>query len=251
MGWGSDFQCIRNLAGLLGYALLMWHISAANAGQFENGLAAYKQQDYATALTLWRPLAEQGNADAQEYLGVMYANGQGVGKDPAQAAVWFSRAEKKRHFLHEPETTRAAAEIKQIQGGGDSWSYEGEVEAKPAATAACMNTPNCSQYCDAHYCAHGSGSLGTDGGLVYKGSFVHGRFEGFGHYETDFYDYDGEFKQGKFDGHGVLTCLRGGYYDGTFVAGAIPGPLTDEYRGIKRLEQLVGKPVGWVGPCER
>ena len=35
----------------------------------EDGLAAYERGDYATALRLWRPLAEQGNALRQKILG--------------------------------------------------------------------------------------------------------------------------------------------------------------------------------------
>jgi TPR repeat protein len=34
--------------------------------------------DFATVLREWRPLAEQGGADAQYALGGMYGNGQGV-----------------------------------------------------------------------------------------------------------------------------------------------------------------------------
>jgi len=56
-------------------ALTMTLVSAAVAGPFEDGLAAHDRGDYATALRLWRPLAEQGTADAQHMLGIMYANG--------------------------------------------------------------------------------------------------------------------------------------------------------------------------------
>ena len=45
----------------------------ANAGPFEDGEAAWSRGDYATALSMWRPLAAQGNAMAQNNLGVMYA----------------------------------------------------------------------------------------------------------------------------------------------------------------------------------
>ena len=44
----------------------------AVAGPLEDGLEAYEKGDYATALRLWRPLAEQGDADAQSNLGLMY-----------------------------------------------------------------------------------------------------------------------------------------------------------------------------------
>ena len=36
--------------------------------------------------------AEQGNAKAQFYLGVMYANGQGVRQDEKQAEYWYRKA---------------------------------------------------------------------------------------------------------------------------------------------------------------
>jgi hypothetical protein len=45
---------------------------------FQDGLNAYDKQDYAAALKEWEPLAKQGNADAQNNLGTMYANGKGV-----------------------------------------------------------------------------------------------------------------------------------------------------------------------------
>ena len=47
------------------------------AGPLEDANAAYNRGDYATALRLLRPLADQGDASAQYNLGVMYDNGQG------------------------------------------------------------------------------------------------------------------------------------------------------------------------------
>lgn len=55
---------------------------------FQAGLAAYQQGDFATALNKWRPLAAQGDADAQGMLGVLYFYGQGVPKDFGEAAKW-------------------------------------------------------------------------------------------------------------------------------------------------------------------
>jgi hypothetical protein len=40
-------------------------VRPAFAGPYEDGLATHKRGDYATALLLWRPLADQGDADAQ------------------------------------------------------------------------------------------------------------------------------------------------------------------------------------------
>ncbi|MBM3522441.1 MAG: SEL1-like repeat protein, partial [Alphaproteobacteria bacterium] len=64
----------------------------ATAGPFEDGLEAASRGDYAEALKLWRPLAEQGNAYAQYNLGVMYDNGWGVAQDYAEAERWYRLA---------------------------------------------------------------------------------------------------------------------------------------------------------------
>ena len=69
-------------------ALTMTLMSAAVAGPFEDGMAAHDRGDYATALRLWRPLAEQGNAPTQYNLGLMYSSGQGVPQDYAEAIKW-------------------------------------------------------------------------------------------------------------------------------------------------------------------
>jgi TPR repeat protein len=54
-----------------------FHISGTVvfADPLEDGQAAYNRGDYATALKLLRPLAEQGNATAQNNLGWMYDQG--------------------------------------------------------------------------------------------------------------------------------------------------------------------------------
>jgi hypothetical protein len=59
---------------------------------FEDGMAAYQREDYATAMRLWRPLADQGHAGAQSNLGVMYEKGQGVPQDFAAALGWYRKA---------------------------------------------------------------------------------------------------------------------------------------------------------------
>ncbi len=62
------------------------------AGPYEDAVAAYNGGDYATALRLLRPLAENGNAAAQNNLGVLYLNGQGFPKDYSEAIRWFRLA---------------------------------------------------------------------------------------------------------------------------------------------------------------
>ena len=65
---------------------------AATAGPLEDAVAAYQRGDYATALRLWHPLAEQGKADAEFHLGVMYESGQGVLRNDAEAIKWYRKA---------------------------------------------------------------------------------------------------------------------------------------------------------------
>jgi hypothetical protein len=43
--------------------------------QQADGLAAYDAGDYATALGIWRPLAEKGDASAQYDIGLIYTYG--------------------------------------------------------------------------------------------------------------------------------------------------------------------------------
>ena len=82
---------MHKLIGLMIVALLSLS-GPVIAGPFEDGVAAYERQDYATALRLWRPLADQGDARAQNNLGVMYSNGQGVPQDYAEAVRWYRKA---------------------------------------------------------------------------------------------------------------------------------------------------------------
>ena len=61
---------------------------------FRRGLTAYNEGDYATALREWRPLAQQGDADAQNNLGVLFLKGQGVPKHYEKAVVLFRLSAK-------------------------------------------------------------------------------------------------------------------------------------------------------------
>ncbi len=56
------------------------------------GIEAYDKGDYATAFEKWRPLAEQGDADAQYGLGVIYNHARGVPQDDVQARMWLNLA---------------------------------------------------------------------------------------------------------------------------------------------------------------
>ena len=63
------------------------------AGPLEDAQAAYAKGDYATALRLWRDLAEHGDASAQVNLGIMYLSGRGgLPQDDRQAVELFRKS---------------------------------------------------------------------------------------------------------------------------------------------------------------
>jgi uncharacterized protein len=64
------------------------------ADPLEDGVAAYERGDFATALRLFQPLAEQGDASAQSNLGVLYEKGQGAARDYREALKWYRQAAK-------------------------------------------------------------------------------------------------------------------------------------------------------------
>ncbi len=78
--------------GFLALAIILAQVVPAVAGPFEDGLAAYQRGDYATSLRIWRPLAEQGHAQAQNNLGLIYDRGQGVPQDYRGAMRWYRKA---------------------------------------------------------------------------------------------------------------------------------------------------------------
>ena len=77
---------------ILAITLLVGSVSVATAQNFNKGLEAAQSGDYQTAVQEWRPLAEQGNSDAQSNLGLMYYKGIGVPQDYAEALKWYRLA---------------------------------------------------------------------------------------------------------------------------------------------------------------
>ena len=65
---------------------------SAPAQTFEEAVAAHERGDHAAGYRGFRVHAEQGNADAQFNLGVLYANGKGVPQDYAEAMKWYRQS---------------------------------------------------------------------------------------------------------------------------------------------------------------
>src|SRR6266508_4217399 len=84
-------------AGLAVSILSLSLVAPVTGGSFEDAGAAFKRGDYATAIQLVRPLAEQGFPPAQAILGIMYDSGSGVPQDYTEALKWFRKAAEQGH----------------------------------------------------------------------------------------------------------------------------------------------------------
>ena len=60
--------------------------------QCSKGLDYYEAENYIEAIKIWKPLAEQGYAEAQSRLGICYDTGTGVAQDYYAAVSWFKKA---------------------------------------------------------------------------------------------------------------------------------------------------------------
>ena len=90
-------KTIKTIAAFFAVSLFFTFGSPTIAQDFYKGLAAAQRGDYVAALQEFRPLAEQGDADAQYSLGVIYYNGQGVTQDYAEAVKWYLKAVEQGH----------------------------------------------------------------------------------------------------------------------------------------------------------
>ncbi len=67
-------------------------LTGPTQADFDAGMAAFERGDYATALQEWRPIAEQGHAEAQNFLGWMYRWGLGIPMNDTEAVKWYRKA---------------------------------------------------------------------------------------------------------------------------------------------------------------
>jgi len=74
---------------LLGFVLIIYFGLFSPALAEEKGIEAYIGGDYKAAYRELRPVAEEGDANAQNILGIMYSKGQGVLQNYSEAFKWF------------------------------------------------------------------------------------------------------------------------------------------------------------------
>src|SRR4051812_39033386 len=79
-------------AALTAWLMVAAVTGSAIAGPLEDARAAYESGDYGAAMRIFRPMAENGDAVAQYYLGDLYDKGRGVPQDYAEATKWYRRS---------------------------------------------------------------------------------------------------------------------------------------------------------------
>jgi TPR repeat protein len=84
---------IRQAAtGALALTLLWQAVASSRANDLIEGLARHAMHDDAGAMEVLRPLADRGDATAQEVLGKIHLAGDGITRDDAQAFEWLRQA---------------------------------------------------------------------------------------------------------------------------------------------------------------
>jgi hypothetical protein len=79
---------------LMAFAFVFALVGHAIAGSISDAEDAFDSGDYEKAAILFRRLADQGSADAQINLGMLYYRGQGVAQDYPEAASWYRLSSK-------------------------------------------------------------------------------------------------------------------------------------------------------------
>lgn len=113
-------------AAVIGIVSLFMAVPAI-AGSFEDAMLEYERGEYIAAYQLIRPLAEQGDPDAQLMLGFMYDMGHGVPQDFAEMEKWYKRAARQGNTAAQ-STVRLMEERSRME----AW-YRGDVEPGDAA----------------------------------------------------------------------------------------------------------------------
>ena len=72
-------------------------LASNTLADIEQGRDLMENNQFSEAMQVLLPAARSGNADAEELIGVMYALGLGVDKDPVRAFDWYLRSAMKGH----------------------------------------------------------------------------------------------------------------------------------------------------------
>lgn len=101
------------------FILFLFLASSSFAATYEEGKKAYLEQDYDRALEILKPLAENGNAQAQITMGLMYDYGHGVEKSASESIKWYLMAAEQGVPLVQHDMG-----VKYFQGQGVEQNYK-------------------------------------------------------------------------------------------------------------------------------
>jgi len=86
----------RTILGGIGFGVLLLGLLFVNQGstprRVDRALAAYESRQYSVAYPLFARAADDDNAVAQAYLGHLYEEGKGVGRNDREALRWYQAA---------------------------------------------------------------------------------------------------------------------------------------------------------------
>ena len=99
--------------------MLLVASSVLAQSEYDRGSSAYKRGDFDTALAVFRPLAENGDAKAQSILGMMYNYGEGVPVDHRESARWYRRAAEQNYSVAQYNLGMAYLEGKGLKANTD------------------------------------------------------------------------------------------------------------------------------------
>jgi TPR repeat protein len=80
-------------------AAMFWGLAGCASSNYDRGIRHYKPDDVAAAVRELKPLAEQGDAEAQFNLGSLYYQGWGVPQDYKEAVKWLRKAAEQGHVF--------------------------------------------------------------------------------------------------------------------------------------------------------
>jgi len=97
------------------------------AADFIKGFEAIQKSDFVTALAEFYPLAQEGDSDAQFYIGTMHQYGQGVPQDHKTATGWLLKSALQGNHLAEL-SLGIMYEKEDELGGGTQQDYKEAVK---------------------------------------------------------------------------------------------------------------------------
>jgi hypothetical protein len=220
---GEGIKIIRNLP--------LWQEGIKMDSDYQDAIDAFKRDDYETSFKILLPLAEQGDPEAQLFLGELYYLGKGVEQDYDEAAGWY-------RIAAEQGIANAQCNVGQmlLEGVGVEQDYEEAVKwLKLAADQGHANAKQTLQVIREHNEQAGRGSTAE---LTEEDQMED--------LEEEFQEYANATTQKRTllskHGHVILTCLLG--YGGVKALELL---LPSAFQGIRsQLAEFVN--YGWQHP---